>query len=72
MINQCSDLPFVFGVAIDTLEREFDATYIGTCEPDYINHDERGDIWHRFECASGCDRIVKDSQLFQLANRCAS
>ena len=71
-MNKATDYPFTFGAAIATLERVFDASYIGTCKPDYISHDERDDVWYRFECASGCDRIVKDSQLFQLANSYAS
>ena len=71
-MNKATDYPFTFGAAVATLERVFNASYIGTCKPDYISHDERDDVWYRFECASGCDRIVADSQLFQLANAYAS
>jgi len=57
-----------FRYALSILEDQFDATYRGLCQPDYINHDERNDVWHRFETKVGADRIVNDNQIFQLAN----
>jgi len=71
-MNKSNSYPFTFGVAIATLERAFAAKYIGTCVPDYITNEERGEFFHRFQVTDGCDQIVPDRQLFQVANRYAS
>ena len=71
-MNKSTSYPFIFSFAVATLERQFNAKYIGTCVPDYINNDERGEIFHRFQVVSGCDRIIADEQLFQVANCYAS
>ena len=39
---------------------------------DYITNEERGEFFHRFQVTDGCDQIVPDRQLFQVANRYAS
>ena len=72
MMNKATDYPFTFGVAIAHLERGFNATYLGTCKPDFYTVEEANDTWHLFQTESGCDRIVNDSQLFQVANAYAS